>query len=152
MYSTISGGNGNTINASGFASVKIMLQDQVLGLDCLSNFVKLDGSITYVKDTAFLWSPTIFCRNRPAFDRNRLLTFTAFPSLSSVYGGSVALSLTTGIISGTTGPRAVNTTYVGIAIVDSATGLAGYFGFFVSVSDGEYIPRVAKGLYWHMND
>lgn len=132
MYSAIGGGNGNTIKASEF-SQSIVDTYAHPGLYCMSNFVTMDGFLTYVKNAAVIGTPTMLCRN----NTNRLLTYTAFPTLSTILGGNVSLSSTTGIISGTIGPATVDTTYVGITVVESATGLAGYLGFYVSVLNGE---------------
>ena len=139
QYSVITGGNGNALKVSDFAYTYSYFGQQ-LGLKCQLNFVIMDGSVAYLINTAFDTGivPTILCRN----SSNRTLTYTASPPLSAILGGSVALSSTTGIISGTIGPTAKDKTFVGITILEKETGLAGYLGFYLSVSKGELSQRI----------
>jgi len=96
--------------------------------------------ITYAVNTAIPGEPAISCNADGRFSRNLrgigALTYSAWPPLSTL-GGSVGLSPTSGIVSGTTGPTPQSPTLFTITAVDSATGYAGYFEFYASVSSSE---------------
>jgi len=108
-----------------------MAGDTSTELACTSNFVTPSGMITYAMDTAIPGKPAISCTGGTG-----ALTYSAWPTLSTL-GGSVGFSPTSGIVSGTTGPTPQSPTLFTITAVDSATGYAGYFEFYASVSSSE---------------
>ena len=108
-----------------------MAGDTSTELTCTSNFVTPSGMISYATNMAIPGEPAISCTGGTG-----ALTYSAWPPLSTV-GGSVGLSPTSGIISGTTGLTPQSPTLFTITAVDSVAGYAGYFEFYVSVSSGE---------------
>ena len=103
-----------------------------MGLTCSSNFVTSMGLITYVvnQDISHL-SHKISCSGTYGAP-----IYTAYPSLS-ILGGTVAISSTTGVISGVVGESPVGKTFFYILVVDNVVGKVGFFGVYISISSGE---------------
>jgi hypothetical protein len=115
----------------GDCSLLTMVGDTSTELACTSSFVTPSGVITYAKNTAIPGETAISCTGG-----NGALTYSVWPSLSTL-GGSLGLSPTSGIITGTAGPAPQSPTLFTITAIDSEAGSAGYFEFYVSVSSGE---------------
>ena len=115
----------------GNRSLLAMAGDTSTELACTSSFVTPSGVITYVKNTAIPAETAISCTGGTG-----VLTYSVWPSLSTL-GGSMGLSPTSGIITGTTGSTTQGPTLFTITAIDSEAGSAGYFEFYVSVSSGE---------------
>ena len=108
-----------------------MAGDTSTELACTSNFVNPSGQITYAANTAIPSVSAISCSSYGG-----PLDYSVWPSLSTL-GGNVAISRTTGIISGTVVKTPMSPLLFTVTAADSVTGYSGYFDFYASVSSGE---------------
>lgn len=134
LYSAIVGGTGTVSpivmsTALGYSSGAISGRPT-----CATTFVKSPlGSIAYITNTYVHPELTaVICTGGPGMS----LAYTISPSLS-ILGGNMSLSSTMGIISGTTGPAALDATLFTILVIDGVSGLADILQFYITVSTGE---------------